>query len=74
LIVTGPRTDQKEMSMRRGTQRLSAEGQSYTSEYVLTIMDPAGAVMGSIPGTATAVRITLESVTNPGTPAASPAA
>ena len=57
-----------------GTQRLSADGQSYTGEYVVTIMDPAGAVMASIPGTATAVRINVEPVTSPGTPAASPAA
>jgi hypothetical protein len=57
-----------------GTQRLSPDGQSYTGEYVVTIMDPTGAVVASIPGTAAAVRINVESATVPGTPAASPAA
>ena len=56
-----------------GTQRLSADGQSYTGEYLVTVMDPSGAVVAAIPGTATAERITVETATLPGTSVVTPA-
>ena len=57
-----------------GTQRLSEDGQSYIGEYLVTVMNPSGAVVAAIPGTAKAVRIIMEPVPLPGTPGATPPA
>ncbi|MEA2595448.1 MAG: hypothetical protein QOF01_1917 [Thermomicrobiales bacterium] len=58
-----------------GTQELSADGESFTGQFVITITDPAGAVIAAIPTTAVATKMHLEQPALPGSPeAGTPAA
>jgi hypothetical protein len=58
-----------------GVQTLDPSGVSFTGRYVITITDPGGNVVATVPTTAKGERMQIEVPTFPGTPeAATPAA
>jgi hypothetical protein len=56
-----------------GVQTLDPSGDSFTGRYILSVTDPTGGVVASIPTTATATRMRVELPPSVGTPEATPA-